>query len=85
IIILYKGEVFRRGRKGYLLRKGGERVFWGGIAEKNRGFNGSLTEFKRELNRKYDGILTGIEWELNGIQTLTLLMRLGRYLFQGRK
>ena len=36
-------------------------MFWGGIAEKNRGFNGSLTEFKRELNRKYDGILTGIE------------------------
>lgn len=68
-----------------MLRKGGERVFWGGIAEKNRGFNGSLTEFKRELNRKYGGILTGIEWELNGIQTLTLLMQLGRHLFQGRK
>ena len=63
-------------------RRGGE----------NREFNGNLTEIKRGLSKKLGETLAGIERKSDRNQTkierkpaLTLLMRLGRDLFQGRK
>ena len=51
-----------------------------------------MTEIKRGLNKKLGGTLAGIERESDRNQTkierktaLTLLMQLGRDLFQGRK
>ena len=53
---------------------------------------GNLAEIKRGLSKKLGGTLAGIERESDRSQTkierkpaLTLLMRLGRDLFQGRK
>ena len=43
-----------------MLRKGGERVFWGGIAEENR----ELEENWRGGNWNW----TGTEWRVNGNQ-----------------
>ncbi|MCC2235528.1 hypothetical protein ACRFAY_18075 [Bacteroides hominis] len=85
LLYYIRGKFSGEDGKDICYEREGNKCFGEGIAEKNRGFNGSLTEFKRELNRKYGGILTGIRWELNRIQTLTLLMQLGRHLFQGRK
>ena len=74
------------------MRKGEGEVFAGGNWKENRDFNGNLTEIKRGLSKKLGGTLAGIERESDRSQTkierkpaLTLLMRLGRDLFQGRK
>ena len=74
-----------------MLRKEGK-VFRGGNCGENREFNGNLTEIKRGLSKKLGGTLAGIERKSDRSQTiierktaLTLLMRLGRHLFQERK
>ena len=73
-------------------KKGEGEVFRGGNRGENREFNGNLTEIKRGLSKKLGGTLAGIERKSDRSQTiierktaLTLLMRLGRHLFQGRK
>lgn len=74
------------------MRKGEGEVFAGGNWGENREFSGNLTEIKRGLSKKLGETLAGIERESDRNQTkierktaLTLLMQLGRHLFQGRK
>ena len=91
-LLYYIGEIYRGEGKGDLPRKGEGEVFAGGNWGENREFNGNLTEIKRGLSKKLGGTLAGIERESDRNQTkierktaLTLLMQLGRDLFQGRK
>ena len=62
------------------------------IEEKIANLTGGKQKIRRGLSKKLGGALAGIERESDRNQTkierktaLTLLMRLGRYLFQGRK
>lgn len=50
-LLYYIRGVCRGGRKGYVLRKEGERVFWRGNCGENREFGGKSEGVKRELNR----------------------------------
>ena len=91
-LLYYIGEIYRGEGKEDWMRKGEGEVFTGGNWGENREFSGNLTEIKRGLSKKLGGTLAGIERESDRNQTniewktaLTLLMQLGRDLFQGRK
>ena len=91
-LLYYIGEIYRGEGKEDWMRKGEGEVFTGGNWGENREFSGNLTEIKRGLSKKLGGTFAGVERESDRNQTkierkpaLTLLMRLERHLFQGRK
>lgn len=51
LLYYIRGKFSGEDGKDICYEREGNKCFGEGIAEKNRGFNGSLTEFKRELNK----------------------------------